>query len=613
MQSSRRCRRSLSVFFLALLAMACRPGAGAQAFPEESPRQQSQPDTPSTKAAADHDKAARPASAKVGLESPHPPKPPALIDPAGPAVSLESSEALFDIAAALNACGYDNGLETSDPIRARVRAQVAQQIEQSAAAQTARDKVCVFINQHRLSEARRDLAQYVSLALYLNPPPALTASVDQQDMPPDSTQVLDMLPLLQEFVSAAQLHLVWVANRPAYDEEIAKLHDPLTRMILDTNVYLKMPAATYSGSRFLVVVEPMLSPAETNARVYGTDYVVVTSPVNGSIRMQDVRHTYLHYMIEPLLYSRASAMDRLLPILKTVREAPLDYVYRSDIVSLVIECMIRAIEARTMQTGVVEFKIPADTRRENLPRVQREHDLTVQQASAVRERSVQASMQQGYVLTQYFYDQLRAFEGSPESLKEAIGPMVYGMDVDQQTHRAREVHFAEQGEGDVIRRPSTRSLDLAEAKLKQGDADGARSLAQQALKDHTADTARADYLLALTWLMKGDMESATNDFAETVRLTSDPRLLAWSHIYLGRIHDVEQERPEALTEYQTALNVRDGQQDTRSAAEKGLAQPFALPHRSHPADNAEEDEAQPGASPASKPGSAPAPNLGPHP
>ncbi len=579
MQLSFPCHRSIPVCILALAALA----TPLSASPAGQNAPAAQTDTPKTEATpANHAKSGKAAPGKA--EMPRPPKPPALIDPAGPAVSLESSEALFDIAVALNACGYDNGLETSDPIRAHVREQVESQVQQSAAAGEARDKLCVFINQHRLSEARRDLAQYVSLALYLNPPPELSASVDQQDMPPDSTQVIDMLPLLRTFVDAAQLHLVWIANRPAYEAEIARLHDPLTRMILETNVYLKMPASTYSGSRFLVVLEPMLSPLETNARVYGTDYVVVASPVNGSIRMQDVRHTYLHYVIEPLLYARASSMDRLLPVLKTVRDAPLDYVYRSDIVSLVIECMIRAIEARTMQTGVVEFKIPADTRREDLPRVQHEHDLTVQEAAAVRARSVDSSMQQGYVLTQYFFEQLRQFENGPESLKEAIGPMVYGMDVDQQTHRAREVHFAEQGEGDVIRRPGTRSLDLAEAKLKQGDADGARTLAQQALKDHTADTARADYLLALTWLMKGDMESAANDFAETIRLASDPRLLAWSHIYLGRIHDVEDDRQQALAEYHTALSVRDGQQDTRSAAEKGIEQPFALPHRSRPAD-----------------------------
>ena len=251
--------------------------------------------------------------------------------------------------------------------RPRIRDQLNQAMLQSEAARDARDKLCVYVNQHRLADANRDLAQYVSLRALSPLRRELALSVDQDDMPPDSTQVVDMLPVLHAFVQATELHLIWIANRPAHDEEIAKLHDHHTRMIVTTNVYLKMPASTYTGGRFLVVLEPMLSPAETNARVYGPDYIVVASPVNDTIHMQEVRHTYLHYVIEPLLYSRATAMDRLLPILKTVREAPLDFQYRSDIVSLVIECLIRAIE-RTMDASIAEYKIPDDVRRSDLER-----------------------------------------------------------------------------------------------------------------------------------------------------------------------------------------------------------------------------------------------------
>ena len=521
-----------------------------------------------------------PKAAKLpnGQPAPRPEKPPALIDPAGPTVSLQTSEALFDVAVALNACGYDNGLDSSDPVRLRVRTQVTEAVSKSAPAGKALDEVCRFIGQHRLSEAGRDLAQYVSLALYLTPPPELTPSVDQQDMPPDSTQVVDMVPLLKRFAEAAQLHLVWVANRAAYEEQVNRLHDPLTQMIVSTNTYLKQPADAYSGSRFVVVLEPMLSPAETNARIYGTDYLVVASPVAGTIHMQEVRHTYLHYAIEPLLYSRASAMDRMLPLLKTVREAPLDYIYRSDIVSLVVECLIRAIEARTMDTGFVPFVIPPTTSRADLPRLDRERVLSIEKIASVRQQSVAKSMAEGYVLTGYFYDQMGQFEHNPESLKEAMGPMVYGMDVDQQVHVAKAVKFAEEGQVDIVRRPTSRTLDQAEAKLKARDADGAQKLAQQAVKEHTSDPARADYILALSWLLKNDMDSAVNDFGETVRLSQDPRLLAWSHIWLGRIHDVKDEREEAVAEYKTALSVRDGQPDTKEAAEKGIAQPFALPH-----------------------------------
>src|SRR5271163_4484901 len=276
-----------------------------------------------------------PAATPPGGQAPPVPtiaKPPALVDPNGPAISLQVSEPLFDIAVALNECGYDQDLENSDPLRQHIRDEVNQYLQGSAAARDARDKVCTYIAQHRLADSGRDLAQYISLALYLTAPPELTPSVDLTEMPPDSTQVVEILPLLRAFVQATDLHVIWVSNHAAYEEEVAKLHDPLTKMIVANNIYLKTPAGGYDGKRFIVVLEPMLAPSETNARVYGADYVVVASPVNGVINMQQVRHTYLHYEIEPLVYARAQTMDRMLPLLKTVRNAPLDYTFRSDIV-----------------------------------------------------------------------------------------------------------------------------------------------------------------------------------------------------------------------------------------------------------------------------------------
>jgi tetratricopeptide (TPR) repeat protein len=512
---------------------------------------------------------------------PPPPKPPALVEPGGPSISLQPSEALFDIAVALNACGYDNGLSESDPVRAHIREQVNLASQQSVEARDARFHLCEFINQHRLAETGRDLAQYVSLALYVTPPPDLAPSVEMQDLPPDSTQVVDMLPLLRDFAQAIKLHAIWVENRPAYDEQVARLHDPLTKMITDTNIYLKMPISTYEDRRFLVVLEPMLSPAETNARVYGSNYVVVASPVNGTIHMNEVRHTYLHYEIEPLLYARATAMDRMLPFLKVVREAPLDFVYRSDIVSLVIECMIRAIEARTMETGVEIPKIPENTPRSELDPVYHARVAAQQKDTALREQVVNRDMVEGYVLTQYFYTQLIQFERSPASLKESIGEMVYGMDVQQELGRLKGIQFVEEGSSDIVLRAPSRphGLDLAELDLQKGDANTAAGLSETALKQHTAEAGRANFILARASLMTGKMDEAETAFRETIRLSSDPRMLAWSHIYLGRILDVQDKRDEALVEYKAALGVRDTQPDTRTAAENGVKQPFALPHR----------------------------------
>ena len=191
-------------------------------------------------------------------------------------------------------------------------------------------------------------------------------------MPPDSTQVVEIVPALRDFVAAVDLHGIWLTIHHIYDEEIDRLHDPISKMIVSTNTYLKMPASTYGGRRFVVVIEPLLSPTLVNARIYGTDYVVVVSPVNGKIPMKDVHHTYLHYVIEPLLYTRANAIDRTQPILKEVRDAPMEFRFRSNTLALTVECLIKAIEARTMDTGIPEYKIPAGVERSEMPRYEHE-------------------------------------------------------------------------------------------------------------------------------------------------------------------------------------------------------------------------------------------------
>ena len=52
--------------------------------------------------------------------------------------------------------------------------------------------------------------------------------------------------------------------------------------------------------------------------------------------------------------------------------------------------------------------------------------------------------------------------------------------------------------------------------------------------------------------------------------TADPMVLAWSHIYLGRIFDDEGNPDVARAEYQSALAVEGGPDQAKLAAQKGL-------------------------------------------
>ncbi len=530
-------------------------------------------------------------------------KAPSLVDPNGPAISLVNSETLFTMVSALNACGYDEGLEESDATRQRVRDEMNRAFAAREDARAKRDAVCQFISQHRMTGTVKDVSQYISLALYLTPPPELETSVELPEMPPDSTQVVEILPYLRDFAVAIDLHGIWLTSRHGYDEAVNRLHDSLTKMISSTNYYLKMPASTYDGRRFLVVVEPQLSPRTINARIYGADYVVIVSPVNGEIRMGDVRHTYLHYLIEPLLFQRATAMDRFLPILKDVREAPLEYVYRSDIVALTVECLIKAVEARTMDTGIANFVAPTDARRSDFATIEHDRGVVQQKQEQIRQVRVHHEMAQGYVMTAYFYEQLTHFEKDPASLKDTIGELVYGMDVDHEEHRAKQVTFDAQADQDILRRTAARrltGLDLAEARLASGDYATASALARQSLvlapkedsaKADPGDIGRANFILARAAILTGHPDEAITGFQRAVASAKETRILAWSHIYLGRILDLDCRRDEAVSEYKSALAVRDGQQDTRLAAERGVKAAYSVKGHTCEADAAEDSDA----------------------
>jgi tetratricopeptide (TPR) repeat protein len=229
----------------------------------------------------------------------------------------------------------------------------------------------------------------------------------------------------------------------------------------------------------------------------------------------------------------------------------------------------------------------------------------VRKQEAVRQAAVHHDETQGFVLTQYFYEQLIQFEHDPASLRDTIGEMVYSMDVDRQVHRARQIQFDAQADGDVLTRSKPRKLeglDLAEAKLAAGDSVGATALAHQALAersdtlDSAAQAARANFILARVAIMSGHADEAISRFQTTLATSKEPRLIAWSHIYLGRILDLSCKRDQAVTEYKAALENRDGQQDTRLAAERGVK----LAYQAKGSHTCEEDDADddPGTPPA---------------
>jgi tetratricopeptide (TPR) repeat protein len=514
----------------------------------------------------------------------------ARIERGGAAVTLEVSEPLFQVAAALNACGYDADLDKSAPVRAEVRADMNAALAASESARDSRDQMCAYISKHHLNDLGLDVGQYVSLALYLSPPPELTPNLDLTQLPPQATAVVNVLPLLRRFAQEIDLHYIWLKHRPEYEALTARVHDPMTDMILQTNLYLHQPVSTLDGRRFLVLLEPMLSPNLTNARVYGYDYIIVMSPDNSTtgdpVSMAQIRHIYLHYVVEPMVYSRGAAMERMQPLLQTVQDAPLEFFYKSDIVALMTESVIKAIEAHL-------YVIPDPAPQKPRGTKSREDDATYEiekaaydaKTSVARDNLVTLDERQGWVLTRYFYNGLTNMQHKGDGLRDEMAPLIYGMDVQREKKAAEQILFVRTVPPDPLR-PAAQphkieGMELAELDLMKGDKDDAADIAEKTLDDPKGDHASATYLLARIDLMEGDPDKASKGFEQTLALSKDPRTLAWSHIYLGRLYDTmePQQREKAIEEYKAALVTRDSQPDTKTAAESGLAHPFMLPQR----------------------------------
>ncbi len=473
-------------------------------------------------------------------------------------VALDTSETLFSVLTAINTCGYDQDLDVSDPLRSRVRAEVAKVRQDSQDAEEATKAMCQYYQEHQQPDASKTLAQYVSLALYLNPPPALAAKVKDADMPPDAALVMGILPLLQKFYEAAGLHGIWEANREACAALTGRYHEALAKMLFDTEIYLKLPSSSRLGRDFTVYVDPMGSPGQTNARNYGSDYYVVISPGPGAgLKMDQIRHTYLHYLLDPLGMKYPATMKHLEPLLETVKSAPMDQSFKSDVSLLATECFIRAIEART--TG--SKKAP----------------------ETERMQAIQNSVQQGFILTTYFYEALLRFEKDPASLNNAYGDLVSGIDVGKERRRAAQVTFASTSDTELLhlsRPQQAKLLVAAEQKLSAGDTESAQKLAQQALDEKNEDQGRALFILAEVATHNSDMQGARNYFERALEVAHEPKVVAWSHIYLGRIFDLQEDREAAMDHYRAAVTAGSGLPEAKAAAELGLQKPYEPTRRS---------------------------------
>ena len=458
---------------------------------------------------------------------------------------LDASPTLFTVMAALNAAGYDADLDSpnNSPLRKAVRAELAKRDIPSLPA------IKEFVEKHHKARDTDELGQYISFALTAGPPPEFAIQMRDVDTPPEVLPLRDLSGLLSAFYKEANIEDLWTRARPEIDRLIAPYHQGVVEAVLLANAYLRQQTSGFSGRHFQIFLEPLAAPGQMHTRSYGNDYTVVISPWPRP-RIDEVRHAYLYYLLDPLATRNAEILARKKPLADhALRAKLLGDAYKQDFLLLTTGSLVRAVEAR----------------------MDRKPD------------AVQPALREGYILTPYFYEALAGYEKQEQSMALYYPTMVKAIDLYKEDKRLVPVDFAKEApappvpavpavEAKTVTPPVYESLAKAEELLKKQDLDGAEKLFQEA-GNQTADKraqAAGVYGLARVALAQGEAEDAETLLEHTLELEPEGQIRAWALIYLGKLRLEVMDKEHSAKYFQEALHVDGATEAALKEARLGL-------------------------------------------
>src|SRR5579871_2417852 len=255
---------------------------------------------------------------------------------------LDASPTLFTVMAAINAAGYSADLASpnNSPLRDAVRAELAKRSIPSLPA------LKEFFERHRKRTDVQELSQYISFALTVSGPPTFAIKERDVDIPPDVAGMKELCPLLAAFYKEADIEDLWKRSRPAIDQYLELYHGPVSETVLQVNAYLRQQTSGFKGRHFQILVDLLAAPDQIQTRSYGDEYTIVVTP-SPQARVFDVRHAYLHYLLDPLSTRCEEILDRKKPLAAYAqRAAALDDSFKQDYLLLATESLIKAVEAK---------------------------------------------------------------------------------------------------------------------------------------------------------------------------------------------------------------------------------------------------------------------------
>jgi len=104
---------------------------------------------------------------------------------------------------------------------------------------------------------------------------------------------------------------------------------------------------------------------------------------------------------------------------------------------------------------------------------------------------------------------------------------------------------------------------------------------QKAL-DVNRTSSLAHYRVAETYLTLGNLNPSANEFREALNGDLEPKWTeVWSHIKLGQIYDISDQREKAVNEYKLAVRTKDDTQGALDEAQKYILEKYVKPRNTN--------------------------------
>ena len=475
-------------------------------------------------------------------------------------ITVDGNEAMFATMCVLYASGFESDVSTDNwsAFRAQMRARLRQQ--KGPAVDAARQ----FYQQHESRDPAEMLSRYVWFGIVSGPAPKFQPVLRRDELPPDLLTLEGFSEILSAYYTEQNIGQLWRQVQPIYNQEIERLHDPISQIVLVANTYLRELNDPSQMRTFSIIVEPLVGRI-TNVRNFGDHYAIILSG-SEDVPTDVVRHAFLHFLLDPLplMYPHIIAVKR--PIYEIGAKAPrLSPDLRDDFPSWFAECTVRAVELKIKRMSPSE-----------------------------REVALNTNDADGYVLVRPIFTGLSDYEKNEPSMRNYFPEMVRKMDVKAEVARASVITFARESSPEQSAQLNTEALNRRRraasttlpddpamiAQLTDGErfiADRNPRAAEAAFKNVLAkypEQIRAWYGLGLVALLDHDGPRAKQVFgrltAGDAAAAQDPMVLAWSHVYLARVLDEEGQLEQSKSEYQAALAVPGAPAKAQQAAQKEL-------------------------------------------